>query len=178
MGKQFSIPQELRQKVKECIGHDCDTPETFRNGVSKLTELYQKVREQGIGTPPIVETPNKLKGKFKANKSMSVEHKTEDISELVRKEVEKATKGTQQTTQTQEHPHAEQLKNMSPGINFLHCKGACGTMPNPKGRTSKYKECTNCGANTVHPDAEACPFCGNSDKEQFDVDNGIEIEDE
>lgn len=171
----IGLQAKTKELINECVGYDCKSHDGYNVAMQKIATEYKELKNKP--TPSGTETHNKLKGKFKANKSMSVEHKTEDISELVRKEVEKATKGTQQTTQTQEHPHKTHLEAMPPGVNFLNCKN-CGKMPNPRGLTKKFKKCDNCGANAVHPDAEVCPFCGNGDKEQFDVEEGIEIEDE
>lgn len=160
-----------------CKGESCKNSKGYNEVVQSIAKEHLSKKTTINDEEITTNTDKKNKGKFKPIKSMSLDHKQEEISEIVKREVEKATKGTQQTTtQVEANPHKAHLEAMPPGVNYLNCKN-CGAMKNPRGLTKKYKACDNCQANTVHPEAEVCPFCGNSDKDGFS-DDGIEIEDE
>lgn len=77
-----------------------------------------------------------------------------------------------------EDPHETLSKNMPKGVNFGKCaNGNCGIkVKNAKGITTKYKKCTNCGANTVPKSSDFCPTCG-KDSDEFD-ESEINIESE
>ena len=77
-----------------------------------------------------------------------------------------------QTEQPKPNPHQE-IANMLPkGVNFTKCTGEdCGKkIKNAKGLTTKFKTCTNCGANTVPKGKKYCPTCGKDEdsEEPFD----------
>lgn len=78
-------------------------------------------------------------------------------------------------------PHEVLAENMPKGMNFGKCaNGECGKkVKNKKGITKDFKECRNCGANTVPKDKNYCPYCGiDEDKEDPFDDSNVKLEDE
>lgn len=81
----------------------------------------------------------------------------------------------------QKDPHDVLAENMPKGMNFGKCaNGECGKkVKNKKGMTKDFKECKNCGANTVPTDKNYCPYCGiDEDKEDPFDESNVRLEDE
>ena len=92
--------------------------------------------------------------------------------------------------QSQDHSHeiktnhTELAELMPKGVNFAKCAdGSCGNSVIQNSKiTRKFKECENCGANTVPNNSDICPTCGikepqdEEDKENFWNESQIDSE--
>ena len=92
----------------------------------------------------------------------------------------------------QPHDHSHEIKTnhtelaelMPKGVNFAKCAdGSCGNSVIQNSKiTRKFKECENCGANTVPNSSDLCPTCGikepqdEEDKENFWNESNIDSE--